>query len=132
MSAVEVHGVDGSVAVERNGLVMTLVGVRPRTGWSYSDGRPLPRIQTPDGPSMVFVAPDGEGIWDHVRNRKVRPWSLWKPLVAQLLDGMEYRNSGIVWRSRTYCECGCSPGFVVQGRTGDDIIASVRLAERGK
>ena len=74
-----------------------------------------PKKHTPDGPSFASVFPDGESILDNLLDRHDRPWQIWKPLVEKALREMDVGFEKLAWRQRYWCDCPCSPCFVVVG-----------------
>lgn len=107
------------------GITMTLESVKERK-YGYVDPFKrrgstwvrYPKKHTPNGPSFVSVFPDGESIIDNLLDRHDRPWHIWKPMVEKALREMGVEFEKLAWRQRYYCECPCSPGFVVVGTVG--------------
>lgn len=107
------------------GITMTFEGRQERK-YGYFDAHKRrgsgwvrnPKKHTPDGPSFVSVFPDGESILDNLLDRHDRPWQVWKPMVEKALREMGVGFEKLAWRQRYYCDCPCSPGFVVVGTVG--------------
>ena len=107
-----------------HGITLTLDGIDERRYgyWTqYSGYVRNPKKHTPDGPSMAFVFPSGEGVMEHLMQRHNRPWQVWKPMVERALREMGVEFERLAWRQRYYCDCPCSPGFVVVGGTGRGV-----------
>lgn len=77
-----------------------------------------PKKNTPDGPSVAFVFPQGESVMGNLMQRHDRPWQVWKPMVEHALRDAGVRFERLAWRQRYYCDCPCSPGFIIVGGSG--------------
>ncbi len=53
-----------------------------------------------------------ESVWENLENRHSRPWKAIKPLLENMpgAERLTFR-----WSQKAGCNCGCSPGFIVDG-----------------
>ena len=67
--------------------------------------------------TIVHVWPEGESILDNLNNRRSRPVKLFRKAVEDAFDtlGVDKSNVKLSWRQKAGCNCGCSPGFIVDG-----------------
>jgi len=83
------------------------------------------KYDRPDFPSRVFVE-YGETVYQHLMNRRSRPWRLLKPEVMQLLKEQGIPASKLSWSINAGCGmCPCSGGFLVHGEEGKDYFVKV-------
>jgi len=73
--------------------------------------------------TRVFVWPKGESIMENLQNRRNRPHAAMKPFALKAAEALGVAVDKLGWSQKAGCDCGCSPGFVVQGqhRPGFDI-----------
>lgn len=67
--------------------------------------------------SRVYVWPESESILDNLQNRRNRPIKLFRQLALDGLAsaGVKPENITLKWSQKCGCQCGCSPGFLVEG-----------------
>jgi hypothetical protein len=65
----------------------------------------------------------GESVWEHLENRRTRPYNQLKPLIANELRKNHITFTKIRWNRYAGCSmCPCSGGFIIEGGfTGHDI-----------
>jgi len=75
--------------------------------------------------SRVYVDFKGENMMNNLMNRRARPFEALKPLVKKALVELKAQGGGlellrtdlkIRWSQKAGCNCGCSPGFVLDER----------------
>lgn len=76
--------------------------------------------------SRVFVD-FGENVWEHLQNRRSRPYTTLKPLVAAALSERSIPFTKLSWNRYAGCGmCPCSGGFIIEGgQTGHDLWVTV-------
>jgi len=76
--------------------------------------------------SRVFVSFD-ETVWEHLENRRNRPYNTLKPLVAAALRASGVPFTKLSWSRYAGCTmCPCSGGFIIEGgHTGHDLWVKV-------
>ena len=67
--------------------------------------------------TIAFVWPEGETIMQNLMNRRSRPIKQFRQSVEQAFDaiGVNRNNITIKWSQKAGCQCGCSPGFIIDG-----------------
>ena len=99
------------------------VEILTSTKRKYEHGRRRQyRYDRPDQPSRVFLE-YGETVYQHLMNRRSRPWQQLKPVVA---DGMGVPVDKLRWSIHAGCGmCPCSGGFFIDGEDGTDYFVKV-------
>lgn len=88
-------------------------------------GRKQYKYDRPEYPSRVFLE-FGETVWEHLENRRSRPWQELKPLVSDALVEIGVSVDKLRWDINAGCGmCPCSGGFLVEGEQGKDYFAKV-------
>jgi hypothetical protein len=83
------------------------------------------KYDRPDYPSRVGRE-FGETVWEHLENRRSRPWQELKPLVSDALVEIGVSVDKLRWDINAGCGmCPCSGGFLVDGEEGKDYFAKV-------
>lgn len=78
------------------------------------------KYDRPEYPSRVFLE-FGETVWEHLENRRSRPWQQLKPFVENELKRLGVEVHKLSWNLNAGCGmCPCSGGFLVDGETGRD------------
>lgn len=99
-------------------LMETLVVSNRERDW-YSR-RKVYRYDRPESASRVFVE-FGETVWEHLMNRRSRPWRELKPLVQTELERLGVDVRKLSWNINAGCGmCPCSGGFLIEGEYGKD------------
>jgi len=79
-------------------------------------------------PSIIYVNLTGETIWENLQNRRTRPYTEWRRLLAPLAAELGIpEGARLAWNRRAGCSCPCSPGFNVRRADG----SLVRLHDEG-
>jgi len=80
----------------------------------------------------VYVWPVGENVLANVRNRRSRPYTDYRKLLPEILQEAGVIEKGDAfkasWRQTAGCNCGCSPGFILDGHWGFDVHVDVAYA----
>jgi hypothetical protein len=64
--------------------------------------------------TRVYVDFPGETVLDNLANRRSRPFTALKPFVKKALATLGLDTDVKVrWSQKAGCNCGCSPGFVL-------------------
>lgn len=102
-------------------MKVTMSTIRGRKAFS---GR---RLETKFGESIVFLSFKGETILDNLANRRTRPHTQLKPLVAKELSKNGIKFEKLAWSKNAGCTmCPCSPGFIIKnGDVGNDMWVEV-------
>jgi hypothetical protein len=66
--------------------------------------------------TRVYVWVRNETLLDQLENRRGRPHTEWRPLVREQLRKVYGYTGRLSWSQNAGCSCGCSPGFVLEGR----------------
>lgn len=83
---------------------------------------------TPMAPSRVFPSFVGESVFAHLENRRKRPYTEMKPLVAKALTDAGIEFTKISWNRYAGCNmCACSGGFIIEGHKGQDFWAEITI-----
>lgn len=91
---------------------------------SYSS-KPTQRSDKPYAESRVFID-FGENVWEHLQNRRNRPYNTLKPLVLAALRDSDVPVNKLRWSRYAGCSmCPCSGGFIIEGSYGKDYYAKV-------
>lgn len=61
----------------------------------------------------LYVRVKDETVLDNIKNRKRRPYSLYKTLIHGSLLGDIFNLGKLQWSQRAGCWCPCSPGFIL-------------------
>ena len=78
---------------------------RGRNGRQYVSGRNVREFYQA---SRVYVWPRGESILENLCNRRSRPYTEYRKLLA----GKSFMEKAR-WSQKAGCSCGCSPGFIL-------------------
>jgi hypothetical protein len=64
----------------------------------------------------IHISLDGETILENLRDRRRRPYTLYRKHILPLLREQfpEIADYRINWSQRAGCWCGCSPAFVIR------------------
>jgi hypothetical protein len=66
-------------------------------------------------PSIVYVNIEGENVWENLENRRCRPYTAYKHLLAPHLQELGIPvDAKLAWNQKAGCSCPCSPGFNVK------------------
>jgi len=71
---------------------------------------------------------NNESILDHLAHRRSRPTKEFRKLLWEILKNEGYTAhhvTRITWSQYTGCQCGCSPGFRIEGIYGKDYFVTV-------
>lgn len=76
--------------------------------------------------TRVYFWPKSESIIENMRNRRSRPFNEYRKLLPEALvkAGLDVSTAvGARWSQKAGCQCGCSPGFILQSTlyTGDTL-----------
>ena len=83
------------------------------------------KYDRPEYPSRVYLE-YGETVYEHLMNRRSRPWQQLKPLVEKQLKSQGINVDKLSWSINAGCGmCPCSGGFFIDGETGKDYFAKV-------
>lgn len=83
------------------------------------------KYDRPYADSVVYVD-FGESVWEHIENRRNRPYNVLKPIIGAALREQGIQFEKIRWNRYAGCSmCPCSGGFIVEGYTGHDIWMKV-------
>ena len=98
--------------------------VQRRDTWE-TPRRRVYKYDRPEYPSRVFLE-FGETVWEHLENRRSRPWQQLKPVVKELLEERSVKVNKLSWNIKAGCGmCPCSGGFLIEGETGKDYYVKV-------
>lgn len=94
-------------------------------------------VKHPSVKSRLFVWPVGESLLESLRERHDRPVEEYRKLfrevlgsgAGRLLLGLPDRQFKLSWSQRAGCQCGCSPGFVLDACLGYDLHVDVGYPE---
>ena len=85
--------------------------------------------------TRVYFFPKGENVLENLMHRFSRPSKAYKQLLVEVLEkanlpyitDIKAMAKKTVWSQRAGCQCGCSPGFVINGgwSYGRDIFVDV-------
>jgi hypothetical protein len=76
--------------------------------------------------TRMYIWPEGESVMANLVNRRERPAILYRSLFGEIFrqanvpEGTKAR-----WSQKAGCSCGCSPGFILDYWSTDDISVSV-------
>jgi len=102
----------------------TLSVSRRKHDWGTTRRRQY-KYDRPDYPSRVFLE-FGETVWEHLENRRSRPWQELKPVVEEELKRLGVDVHKLSWNLNAGCGmCPCSGGFLVDGENGKDWYMKV-------
>lgn len=66
-------------------------------------------------PSIVYVNIEGETVLENLKNRKCRPYTVYKHLLNAHLQELGIPvDAKLAWNQKAGCSCPCSPGFNVK------------------
>jgi len=67
--------------------------------------------------TRIYVWPENETVLENLIERSTRPIKAYREVVNQALNdlGVDQSKLDIKWTRKAGCQCGCSPGFVVDG-----------------
>ena len=71
--------------------------------------------------SRIYFWP-AESVQENLENRRVRPYTECKKLIPYVLEMAQighfrfFHNVTARWSQKAGCACGCSPGFILDGR----------------
>lgn len=71
----------------------------------------------------------GESILENLANRRSRPTKEYRKLLWEVLKKEGYTDhevGRVTWSQYTGCQCGCSPGFRIEGIYGKDYFIDVK------
>ena len=78
-------------------------------------------------PSMIYVWPEGESIYENLQNRRQRPYTVYKkevlPQVFRAMGLPSYTKAR--WSQKAGCPCGCSPAFIIDSVNGTDVHVTI-------
>ena len=68
-------------------------------------------------PSRIYCWPQGETLQENLYNRRHRPIKEFRTVAQEGLRslGIDPDKYKLAWRQKAGCDCGCSPGFIVEG-----------------
>ena len=77
--------------------------------------------------SRIYIWPEGETIMDNLQNRRTRPYSVFrKQVIPQVLEQLGWpADTKVSWSQRAGCQCGCSPGFIVNDTRCQSVHVTV-------
>ena len=66
------------------------------------------------GTIHIFLS--GETLYQNLMNRRVRPYTTYrKEILPEVFKQLKWpADTKVGWSQRYYCQCGCSPCFVVK------------------
>ena len=80
----------------------------------------------------VSVSFEGETILENLENRRSCPIKLLRRVCEETLDSLGVKKSMVEfrWSQKAGCNCGCSPGFIVEGYDpiidGKDVFVTIQ------
>lgn len=90
------------------------------------------RSDRPHSPSRVFTSFVGESVYEHLENRRQRPYTEMKPIIAKALTEAGIKFTKIRWNRYAGCDtCACSGGFIIEGHDGQDFWADIEFEKVG-
>jgi len=111
---------------------IALIDLKPSTferRWVDSRGYREAAIDRPSAPTRIFVS-FGETVSEHLANRRNRPYTQLKPIIAAELDKLGVKYTKIRWNRYAGCQmCPCSGGFIIEGNYGKDFWAEFQIEE---
>ena len=92
------------------------------------DHRRMERMDSPWAESRIFIDYN-ETVMEHLENRRSRPYTALKPVLAQLLVQNGIRFEKLRYSRYAGCSmCPCSGGFFIDGgKPGVDYFVKVAL-----
>lgn len=94
--------VDGRLKAD-NILEMKIVSVKKMEKYGQ---KPISRVR-------LFVMTDGEELMSDILNRFNRPYEAYKAEVLPMVLKNELWLAKASWSQKAGCNCGCSPGFLL-------------------
>lgn len=86
-----------------------------RTQRQYKDPRIMQPTDHPTAESRIFLNYN-ETVWENLENRRNRPYTALKPVLANLLTEKGVRFTKLQWSRYAGCSmCPCSGGFFILG-----------------
>ena len=78
----------------------------------------------------VYLFPKKESVWENFENRRSRDRSLWRKIALQIMDKYGYSNTNMVFSQKAGCQCGCSPGFIVDVKNGKELFITYNQVKK--
>ena len=78
--------------------------------------------------TVVYFWPKGENIMDNLMNRRNRPYDFYRQHLPQVMQqaGLDPKLAATAkWRQKAGCNCGCSPGFIIDFYSRDSIHVDI-------
>ena len=81
--------------------------------------------------ARVYIFPKGEGVFANLVNRFDRPAKLYRTeVMPAVLEEMGLDpTTKFVWNQKAGCSCGCSPGFIIDAHTREEVYVTVEAAD---
>lgn len=77
--------------------------------------------------SIIYIDLIGANIKKEIREKKDNYWTVYKhEVIPSVLEQANLPlNTKVIWSKKAGCSCGCSPGFLITGKSGFNIFVKV-------
>ena len=76
--------------------------------------------------TRIFIHITASSVLEHILSRYVNPVKLYKKFLPTILQQSNMaKNLTIKWSQKAGCQCGCSPGFIVEGHQGQNLFVTI-------
>lgn len=83
-----------------------------------------------DKKMRVYLFPKNESVFENLLSRRARNKSLWRKMTLQILEKFGYNDVKISFSQRAGCQCGCSPGFIVDVKNGKELFITYNRVKK--
>jgi hypothetical protein len=84
----------------------------------------------PDKKMRVYLFRKRETVWQNLKNRRNRDRSLWRKMTLQIMEKFGYDNVEMTFSQKAGCQCGCSPGFIVNKKNGKELFITYNQVKK--
>ena len=75
----------------------------------------------------AYIFQEGESILENLANRRNRPVKLYRAYLEHALMVVGQPDATAYWNQKAGCNCGCSPGFIINNASGKfDLFITVK------
>ena len=78
----------------------------------------------------VYLFPHGETLEENLERRRNRDVKLWRKIALQVMEKFGYHNVQMIFSQYAGCQCGCSPGFIVEERNGKELFIDYKQVKK--
>ena len=88
------------------------------------------QFEKPGRKLRVYLFPKRETLLENLAERRNRCRSVWRKIALQVMDKHGYTNTKMVFSQTAGCQCGCSPGFIVDEKNGKELFITYNQVKK--